>query len=940
MSRSTLHSPLLLAIVALLRLASAVRAAEATAWPCATADLVPAREWHWGRLENGLRFVVRNNAQPASHVSLRLCVQVGFAHEEKGENGYAHFVEHMAFRGTTHFPDDSLIPQLARHGLALGPDLSAFTFLTHTVYQLDVPSAKPEDIERALLALRDVADGITFESRLVKKERGVIASEYRDRTSPTSRTEEIRRQFLYPASPLSTSFHAEVKDVGARNLRKFYEKWYRPDRMILIAVGDADPTVLTALMRKQFGSLRARAAAAPTFDPGYIDNPAAGRTWSHFEPEVGMVGVELVSVRPNTEADTRENRRRWLARQLVVSMINARLQRLLRTNSDSLKSAYASAVIATPYSVESSVGATTLPRQWKVGVQTVEQELRRSFIFTFPGPEIRDARATMLTAFEQQVRERATAQSPDLAGRVLQEILWGVVSTDPADDLRTVQEVLPQIDGLEMNRAWRSLWQEHRARIFAFGFVPSPGADEAITAAFNFSVRQPLEPPEIKAEHPFAYTDFGPPGRVVRTELLPETDIHMLEFENGVRANLKRTNFEAAKVSITVRLGQGALTEPPDKPGLGELASASLLGGGLGKHSPDELRHILAGSAASLQFQVREDCFVFDGSAAPQNLEQLLQVIAAFLTDPGWNRAAYDQAVSGLSLNFSSLQYTPEGVLGQNVYRLLAGNESRYTIVSQQELKARSLSELEEWLTPQLRGAPIEVGVVGDFDVDQVTTLLSRTLGALARPKAPAAAVRPFLLGKAPGTHALVVLGGEQRAGVEVVWPLDHCDDVRLGRQLGVLAEILSERIRLKLREEMGAIYTPTVTTWSSDASTQDGYLQAFISTRPEDAAKLTKLVLELADQLARQGVTPDEFAQAREPMLQRTEIDLKDNSYWLQYIVSKVQSVPKAREWPLTRISDFREMTAAEISADAGPVLPKARASVFVAAPRGLAPR
>jgi zinc protease len=926
----------LLALVVATGLPAADPTVPAGAWPYAGDGLQPAPEWHWGQLKNGLRYVVRSNAQPAGHVSLRLCVQVGYAQENRDEHGFAHFVEHMAFRGTTHFPNDTLIPELAREGLALGPEVSAFTFLTYTIYQLDVPSAEPADITRGLLVLRDVADGISFESKLVKKERGVIASEYRDRTSPSSRTEEVRRQFLYPATALDKSFFAPVKDVSARELARFYDKWYRPEKMLVVAVGDADPGQLEGLVQKQFASLRSHGAAPPAFDPGVIDNPPDGRTWAHNEPEVGMIGLEIVSVRPNPGVDSREIRRQWLARQMVLYMINARFQRLLRNNSDRLKSGYASSLVATPYSIETSLGVTTLPRYWRYATETLEQELRRSFIFTFPANEIREARASVLTAFEQQARERTTARSPDLAGRLVGEILWHVVCTSPEDDLRAARETLPQLDALELNQAWRSLWQEHRARIFAFGFVPSAGADAAITAAFNLSLRQPISPPENKPDQPFAYTDFGPPGKIVHQELLPQTDIHLLQFANGVRANLKRTNFEAAKVYLTVRLGQGLLTEPQDQPGLGELASAVFVPGGLGKHPPDELRHILADRAASLQFQVREDCFAFYGSAAPADLLRLLQLVAAYLTDPGWNPATYSQAVSSLGLNYSSMEYTPEGVLGQNVFRILAGNESRYAHVGAGPLGARSLAEVKAWLTPQLKGAPIEIGLVGDFDVDQATAALSATLGALTRSGDAAAATRPFHLGKAPGEHQLTVLGREKRAGVEVIWPLDHCEDVHLGRQLSVLGDILSDRLRLKLREEMGAIYTPSVDFWNSEASPHDGYMQAYISTRPEDAAKLARLVVELADQLARKGVTPDEFTQAREPMLKRTELDLKDNSYWLNYIVAKVQSVPEAREWALTRISDFRDMTRAEIDAAAVPILPKARAIVFTALPLG----
>ena len=210
-------------------------------WPHTAEGLTPSSAWVYGRLDNGLRYVVRKNSLPAKNISLRFCVQVGTSHETASERGLAHFVEHMAFNGTTHFPGETLVRELRRHGVDIGPELSAFTFLTHTIYNLDAPSTEPEALDRWFTVLRDFADGMQFDPKEVKRERGVVASELRDHHSPDWRADVARRNFLYPRSPLSNDLRGSVSGVNSKQLRAFYDKWYRPDRMIVVAVGDADP---------------------------------------------------------------------------------------------------------------------------------------------------------------------------------------------------------------------------------------------------------------------------------------------------------------------------------------------------------------------------------------------------------------------------------------------------------------------------------------------------------------------------------------------------------------------------------------------------------------------------------------------------------------------------------------------------------------------------
>lgn len=906
----------------------------AALWPPRAEGIEPDPAWRWGVLENGLRYVIRHNAAPLGHISFRLNVEVGAAHESKAERGLAHFVEHMAFNGTKHFPGETLIPELARHGVGIGPEISAFTMLTNTIYYLDAPSVAPADLNRWFTVLRDFADGILFDARQVKRERGVIASETRDRESPGARAEAARRSFFFFSSPLSNPLGGTVEKFDRAALRRFYDKWYRPERMILAVVGDADPAVLEALVRQHFSTMRPRTFPAPTFDPGLIANPSHTETAVYHDPKAGSLNVEVTSLLPRRESDTLAERRRWLARNLLLYMFNVRLGEVVRAHPTQLRQLEARSTLATPYHVETSVGFSAPPQDWYFALTTMEKELRRSLNYTFAGDEIREARTAILAAAELRLKTSATELSTSLAGHVVQQALWGFVSSSPADDLKRTRDWLQEITALEISHAWRDLWQAGRAQIFAHGFFPVPNGHALIADTFQQSLREPIEAPTPKRELTFAYTEFGSPGKIKRREYLADLDLHLLEFENGVRANLKRTNFEAATVHLTANFGNGMLAEPGDQPGLGALVSGSFLNGALGQHNPEQLRRILSASAIALTFNCNESEFAFSGHATPTSLDLLLRVVCAYATDPAWNEASAGLAKAQLSSYAHDLNFTPEGRITQRVFRFLANDDQRYAPPTALQVADRTVEEMKHWMDKPLRSAPIEVGLVGDFDPETAIEILSRTLGALPARAASQTSVPPIKMTKTASTHRFTYRGEANRDVVEVVWPMNNCDQVTISRQTEVLGAILENRLRQKIREDLGATYALSVSYWKSEASPRDGYLIAYLSAQPGQANRLAKLITTIADQVGRKGVTPDEFVRGREPVLARSVADQKQNTYWVRHIASKAQSHPEVRQWPLTRVSDLQAMTADEINALARTVLPASQAIVFTAVP------
>lgn len=918
-----------LALGAVLRLAGAD-----VPWPVTAEGLGPDPRWHWGRLDNGLRYVVRSNANPAGRVSYRFVVEVGGAHEHKEEAGFAHFVEHMAFNGTRHFKGETLAQELARRGIAFGPESTAFTFLSHTIYQFDTPGNTPAEIEWVLMVLRDFADGMLFEPQQVRRERGVIASEVRDRKTTETRYDQARRAELYPRSPLRSAIGVVPDAVTPAALKAFYDKWYRADRMILAVVGDADVATLEAAVRKQFTSMRAPVSPAPPFDPGPIENPPIGTTNIIHDPQASGLSLEIVSLTPLDRADSREERRRMIAGAIATFTLSQRIADIVRKSPGALSGGGARVYAPTPFGFEASVTILSPTHEWALAVEVLDSELRRSFQFTFHREEISLAKARFLKDTESADVYSSTAKSPDLAGWVMQQALWRMVSLSTGDELEFIRATLAEIDARAVNAAWRTFWQERRARIVGYGFFPDPNRNKLVDLLFAVKSQVPVTIPPAPAPVAFPYTDFGPPGVVRGRKHVAAVDIDMLEFENGVRANLKRTGFVAGHVDVCVRIGAGLLNEPPVAPGLGRIAANSLLNGGLGRIPQEELIRLFSTDPIHLNFFAGESGFLFSGRAPAHLVERMLQLICAYLTDPAWSRDAFTAAGFAMMSDFNEQLKTAEGVMQLNSYYLATHRDPRYRAVAPDELARLGLSDVKHWLNPILLGAPMEVGVVGDFPQDEIEGILARTLGALPARDPDPPRVYPARFRTEPGAHKLRVGAKTARTAIQIMWPAPRGGVVKRSRQLEVVSQVVEDRIVRRVREDLGAAYSPVVDYWKSDTPDEEGYLVAYVTTAPRSANRVSRLILAEVDKLVRQGATEDEFRQAITPILERTREQVHNNSYWLWRITPYAQSRPEVLEWPLTRTSDFENTTRDDINALIRELLPSAKTIRFTAAP------
>ena len=906
-------------------------------FPQQESDLKPDPAARFGRLENGVRYVVLSNREPRDRASLRLLVLAGSFHEQEDQRGLAHFLEHMAFNGSKHYPPGKLVEFFQRMGMSFGADVNANTSFDRTIYQLELAHADNPTLQEGMRVFSDYASGLLLSEEQIEQERGVILSEKRARDSAGYREFVAQFEATLGTTLLPKRLAIGVPEVISKAKRErfldFWNTWYRPEKMAVVAVGDfADEAAVEKMVREHFGSLRAR--APPRREPalGKLAKFEGVRPVFHVEPEASATNVSIATITSHAhKPDTAAHRKDRLRRTLAVAMLNRRFSILAKQEGAPFTGASASVSEQFDFLRDARVHLLCKPEQWAPALAVGEQELRRALEHGFTAGELAEAAANLTNQLEQASRTASTRHSDLLSDKIVGSLIARDVFMTPADELALLKPALDSITPPDCQAALREDFAGNGQFVVVTGNARIGGdAKAAIRQAYERAHGVAVTAPVADKKLEWAYGDFGPPGVIAKREHIADLDLELVTFQNGVRLNLKRTDFEAGRLSLTARVGNGAMTVPAEKRGLSMLAFNTFVQGGLGKHSADDLRQLFAGRNVGWQFFPAFDSLQFNGRTTRDDLLMQLQLLAAELTDPGYRPEALRVAHKVFAQLYRTLKHTIHGPLTLEIASLLANGDHRFGAPPEEALMARNLDEVKAWLNPQLANGALELSVVGDLEIDATIDAVARTIGALPHREVKPALeeLRKVTFPAQPFTKSYLIESEIPKGGVFLYWPTDDLLEARRGRRLNLLATILEDRLRVKVREELGATYSANVQSESSETSPGYGYLAASIDVDPAAAEKISDLAVEMANELCVKGVTEDEFKRAREPLLNVAQQSLRENSYWLNNVLRRAQENPERLEWARTRIADLEAMTPAEISAFAAKYLARERAS------------
>jgi zinc protease len=879
--------------LALASTAASAQPAPAPATPAATvpADLGTIQQdpsVRRGVLPNGLRYAVMRNASPKGGLSIRLGVDVGAYEEADAERGVAHFVEHMAFNGTRNFAEDKLVDAFATRGVAFGRDLNAATGLFTTTYKLDLPATSGDQVDTAFRWLRDVADGVLFSDEAVGRERGVILAEAETRATAQAAVQDAVAAFQggglrsVARDPIGTP--EVIRAVDGARLRAFYDRWYRPENATVVVVGDLPVEAMEAQVKAAFSDWAARGPAPVRAPRNGPDLKRGLDVFARSEPKMPTVvsACRLRDADPMTPDDVARLRRQ-VTGQIWRTILTRRLDDLRERPEAGVVGGIAVGSDAGRDVMATCLSAMPTRDAWDAGLRAVQAELRR---FAEHGPtelETEQAVEEIRARLRGSIDETSTRESDDVADRIVEADLERGVFPSPREALRVFNVAVEDLTPEAVRAAFLHDWSGAGPLLAVI--APEAPKPDALRAAWRAGESGTVEKYADRKAVSWAYTDFGPAGRVERRETVATPGFVRLRFQNGVVLNFKHTDFQKGVVEVRVRFGAGR-REIDNKAFLvANMGAGLLLDGGLGKHSGDEVKRLFQNISWGAKLSINDESFSLSGTATAGSLESELQLLAALMTDPGFRPTIDATLPTMMDASYRSYRTSPEMVLSEALVRGVAPGSS-YDLPPREVFTAVRSADFAKALRPALTEAPMEVTVVGDVDEKAATDLVARTLGALpARDPAPRTRADTWWL-RLPETPPAPIRatheGSSEQAMASLTWGLYVAEPSRRREEyaLYLLSRVFTDELRRRVREQLGKTYAPDADTSMPDGADQ-GTLTATVETRPEDLDAVVAEVRAVAARLAAGEITPEALEAVRRPLLSRADARQSSNDWW-----------------------------------------------------------
>ncbi|MFO0934813.1 MAG: insulinase family protein [Planctomycetota bacterium] len=865
-----------------------------------------------GTLDNGLRYVVRRHGHPPGRAVVWLHVHSGSLNETDRQHGIAHFLEHMAFNGSEHFPPGSLVPFFQSMGMTFGRDQNAFTNLEQTTYQLSLPDAKPETVAKAMTWMADVLGGLLLLPKEIDAERQIIQEERRRGLSGRQRVRDQIRARIAPgalwARRDTIGTEASIDGFTPQDFRDYYGAWYAPSNATVLVIADADPAEMVKAVGAAFGPAKARTCPAPA-DGGvkaYETSFAVVAT----DPEIKAEEVRITRLGPvGAPSTTVEAYRAELALDLGVAAWNRRLEDRIAAGGSSLVRARAEAGDAGRVYRGWEVGGDAAPGAWKAALEELALELQRARRHGFTERELADVKKGWLAGAERDVETLATTTATDLMRR-----LNGTLSAEepllaPEQRLALLRRLLPELKPAEVSARFAAeLDPKAVAFVATLPAGPSVPTEAALLELGTKALA--VEPPAL-AEAARATTLLATPpaaGAVKEGEEHAATGVWSGWLANGVRVHHRLVEAPRNEVTVQIDLVGGELLETAENRGVTSAALVAWRTPATARLSSSDVRELMSGKKIAVRAGgaaggggrrgrgggggggAGPGAATLTVAGSPDDLETGLTLAYLLLTEPRVEPAAFAASQSTGREAYAEASGNPMA-LGMRLVGSLPfpDTDPRLAPATPEQLGRLTRDAAQAWLDGLVRTAPVEVTIVGDLPRDRALALAARWLGALpARERVSAETYRAQRTVARPAGPRRVERTLDTPTPQAFVWSgfygADETDRPTV-RALALAAQVLSTRMTKEVREQAQLVYS--IGAASRPASVYPGFgtLAAGAPTEPHKVPALVAKLSAMYEAFAASGPSDDELAVAKKQVATTFEEQTKDPGYWLARI-------------------------------------------------------
>ena len=840
-----------------------------------------------GTLDNGLTYYLRHNDDPGKNLAVRLLVNVGSVDETDEKAGIGHFIEHMLFDGTADYPGNSLGEALREIGVELGPDINAHVGHDETVYEIEVRLDAPHKAPLVFHALSQMASAATFTDDAVESERGVVLDEMRlsvesvngfiDRAFDRIYTQGTPYEGRDPIGTIDT-----VNSFTPEMLRAFYDKWYVPTNLAVVAVGDMAVEDVEALVEEYFGPL----PSGEGRQPPRVEIPPNPESSSHVvtDPRYGVTFISLdIPIDPH-DLDTFGGDRLTTMESLIEVMIHNRLNEAYHRGELSQ--------VDPPrfFSFTYNRGLRYYGTNWQGDNLDTASTDYLSVLLTaqehgFTVGDLQRAISQIVASLQFQLSSAPTTQDAQWAGLYEQHFFYGADIDAVEGSVARTAALLAEITPEELTEHFR--YQMERGGLLAIAVGPHPSSvptTAELDAAWAAAAPGPPPVEETAIEQLMALPEPADPVSEGSFDLFEGG--YEWEFANGARVMFAPSDIAEGVVHLQAQsLGGWSVLEPGDR-ALSAIATNAVQGSGLGEVSRSELNRFLENRTVSLNAFIGETVEGFTGGAGTEHVETMFQLIHLLVTAPRVDEQAYEDAIHIAETRLERAERDPRWQAAIAYLDARYGDTWHRAIATQEEIDSLTPERLLAMYQSRLGSVDdLVVAVVGDIDASMIEGLARHYIGTLPageadtyvnrRPPMPAGLVqRQVTVGE--GESAVLEIYHE--AGIEVT-PLRAV-------AADVLATALGERLFMVIREELGASYGAGAVVDGNTAPSRFFDSVAYATLDPSRYDEIYATMLAILADVAANGITPEEFAQAT--AILTTDYSRSSNANLLSALLSR----------------------------------------------------
>lgn len=849
-----------------------------------------------GVLSNGMKYLIRKNIKPEKRVELRLVVNIGSTAEDDDQQGLAHIVEHMAFNGTKNFKKNDLVNFIESVGMKFGPDLNAYTSFNETVYMLQMPTEKEEIYKKGFQILEDWAHNLSFDSLEVEKERGVVMEEWRLRLGAGERMRRIYFPVLFKGSRYADRLPIGkpeiIQNFKHSVLKRFYNEWYRPELMALIVVGDINVDETEKLIKEQFSKIEEKKNPRKVIT-WEIPNQNYFRKCSVSDKENNFNYIQLYYFNdklPNgTFADYREDTKRGL----ISSMLGSRIEEnTLKPNPPLL---FGNANLSGFMKNKSAFTgfAAFANGKCKDAVQTLLFELMRAREFGFTQTELDRGKKDILTSYENAFNERDKSNSSNYVNEYIRHFTQDEGIPGIENELKYVKEILPTVTLKELNDMYKSWLRPKEQNAMLLGIfaakdsVKIPSENDLENYMNDAEKNMKLVPYDDKTIDGPLVQNMPTPQKVVSSK---EIGYGITEWilSNGTKILLKPTDFKNDEILFN-SYSWGGTNAYQDRDEYNASYSSGIQSSmSYGNFDLITMQKFMQGKIAGAYANIGGTSESVSGSCNRKDIETMFQLIYNLFTSPRKDTAAFKNYVQRIKTFIQNRGASPEETFRDTIFRTMSKYHPRTKPVTEKDLDKINLDRCMEIYKERIKNPGEFVFVfVGSFKLDSIKPVIEKYIGGIPSQNRNE---QRFDLGiKTPDGKISkeIYKGKEPKSAVQLIWNGEIPFTRRNRFESNALSSLLNIKLRENLREDKSGVYGIRIGGSLDDFPKGTFRYTCSFGCAPDRVKDLISEVKKEIEKVKSEGCSEENLKKIKENFIKEREVQLKENNFWLTYILN-----------------------------------------------------